>query len=333
MSQSTIDRPDRTAIDERRPEPQEAAIPRRQGPERVILVRPHHFVPNPMTETDNRFQSRPSTDTVPVAQRAFDEVSDVAQALREIGVGVTIFEDPTVETPDSVFPNNWFTTHHDGTVVVFPMHAPNRRAERRQDILDHLRTSGRVCRVIDYSPSEADDQYLEGTGAMVLDHLERIAYVCRSQRVSTEVLDRFCADLGYRPVVFDATDRDGVPVYHTNVLMSVGTRIAVIGTEMIRDRTERQWVIESLEASGRRVVDLTEDQIHQFAGNCLEVSGVNGPALIMSTTAKRSLTDRQLRSLEEVVSITAVDVSTIESAGGSIRCMIAGNHLPSRPQD
>lgn len=286
-----------------------------------------------MTETDNRFQSRPATDTVPVAQRAFDEVTEVARALREIGVGVTVFEDPTIETPDSVFPNNWFTTHHDGTVVVFPMHAPNRRAERRQDILDHLRASGRVCRVIDYSASEADDRYLEGTGAMVLDHLERVAYVCRSQRASPEVLDRFCADLGYRPVIFDATDRDGVPVYHTNVLMSVGTHVAVVGTEMIRDPHERRWVVESLEASGRRVVELTEEQIHRFAGNCMEVSGAEGPALIMSATAQSSLTDAQVSALAEVVAVTSVDVSTIESAGGSIRCMIAGNHLRSRPQD
>lgn len=303
---------------------------RSQGPNRVVLIRPHRFSPNPLTETDNRFQSRLPIPADQAAQRAYDEVTDLADRLCGLGVDVRIFEDLTADTPDSVFPNNWFSTHDDGTVVVYPMHAPNRRAERRTDVIDHLKESGTVHRIIDYSQAESDGLYLEGTGAMVLDHIHRIAYVCRSQRASARLVRRFCEEAGYRPVVFDAVDAHDVPVYHTNVLMSVGTGIAVIGSPMIRDRHQRSMVLGALRGSGREVVELTERQIQEFAGNCLEVSGADGPVLIMSTTAASALTRDQIRRISEYARLEAVDVSTIEAAGGSVRCMIAGNHLPRR---
>lgn len=302
----------------------------KQDPSRVILVRPHQFTPNPLTETDNRFQSTPSGDPDQVAQAAFDEVTNLERTLQRLGVGVAVFEDATVETPDSVFPNNWFSTHDDGTVVIYPMHAPNRRAERREDILSHLNRSGVVTRVIDYSSAETDRMYLEGTGAMVLDHVHRIAYVCRSHRASQPILDKFCADLGFRALVFDAVDSFNSPVYHTNVLMSVGTDVAVIGAEMIRDENQRAEVLETLRSTGREVVELQESQIQEFAGNCLEVAGADGPTMVMSTTAEKALTANQLSRMSRHVGIESVDVSTIESAGGSVRCMIAGNHLAPR---
>lgn len=302
----------------------------KQSPSRVILVRPHQFTPNPLTETDNRFQSTPSGDSDQVAQAAFDEVTNLERTLHRLGLGVTVFEDATVETPDSVFPNNWFSTHADGTVVVYPMHAPNRRAERREDILSHLNRSGVVTRVIDYSSAETDSMYLEGTGAMVLDHIHRIAYVCRSHRASQPVLDKFCDDLGFRALVFDAVDAFDSPVYHTNVLMSVGTSIAVIGAEMIRDEQQRAEVLETLQSTGREIIELQESQIQEFAGNCLEVVGADGPTMVMSTTAEKALTADQLSRMSRYVNTESVDVSTIESAGGSVRCMIAGNHLAPR---
>ena len=302
----------------------------KQSPSRVILVRPHQFTPNPLTETDNRFQSTPSGDPDQVAQAAFDEVTNLERTLHRVGLGVTVFEDATVETPDSVFPNNWFSTHDDGTVVIYPMHAPNRRAERREDIVSHLNRSGVVTRIIDYSSAETDCMYLEGTGAMVLDHVHRIAYVCRSHRASLPVLDKFCDDLGFRALVFDAVDAFGSPVYHTNVLMSVGTNVSVIGAEMIRDEQQRAEVLETLRSTGREIIDLQESQIHEFAGNCLEVVGADGPTMIMSMTAEKALTPDQLNRMSRYVTIESVDVSTIESAGGSVRCMIAGNHLAPR---
>ncbi|WP_371811977.1 citrulline utilization hydrolase CtlX [Kocuria sp. TGY1127_2] len=301
-----------------------------QAPQQIVLVRPHRFAPNPFTELDNRFQSRPAQDPSQVARLAFEEVTCLAGKLEELGLGVAVFEDLTNETPDSVFPNNWFSTHDDGTIVLYPMHAPNRRAERREDVLAHLRKSGVVRRVVDYSAAESEGQYLEGTGAMVLDHVHRLAYVCRSQRASDRLLDRFCSDLGFQPVVFDALDARGVPVYHTNVLMSVGTHMALIGASMIRDPRQRAMVLDSLQSTGRQVIELEESQIQRFAGNCLEVSAVGGPTLVLSTTAASSLTPQQRRAISAHANLEPVDVSMIESAGGSVRCMMAGNHLPPR---
>ncbi|WP_202976029.1 citrulline utilization hydrolase CtlX [Rothia uropygialis] len=301
-----------------------------QAPRQIVLVRPHRFTPNPLTELDNRFQSRPTQDPRQVARVAFEEVTSLAEKLEKLGLGVAVFEDLTNETPDSVFPNNWFSTHDDGTVVLYPMHAPNRRAERREDVLAHLRKSGVVRRVVDYSTAESEGQYLEGTGAMVLDHVHRLAYVCRSQRASSHLLARFCSDLGFQPVVFDAFDSRGVPVYHTNVLMSVGTHVTLIGATMIRDPRQRARVLDSLRSTGRQVIELEESQIQRFAGNCLEVSAVGGPTLVLSATAASSLTPQQRRAISVHAHLEPVDVSMIESAGGSVRCMMAGNHLPPR---
>ena len=306
-----------------------------QAPSRVILIRPHFFSPNPATATDNAFQTPASGDAAVLARAARDEVTGLARALADVGVEATVFDDFTTSTPDSVFPNNWFSTHSDGTVVLYPMYAPNRRAERRSDVLARLIDEFRVRRVIDYSVAEREEKFLEGTGAMVLDHDARVAYACRSRRLSPEVYRDFCRERGYRPVLFDATDRRGVPVYHTNVLMSVGTELAIVGTRMIRDDRQRAEVLGRLWEAGKTVVEISEEQVGRFAGNCIELTG-EGLAgghtqhLAMSATARAALTERQLSQIAEHASVVAVPVPTIEQAGGSVRCMIAGNHLERR---
>ncbi|GAB2550339.1 citrulline utilization hydrolase CtlX [Brachybacterium huguangmaarense] len=301
-----------------------------QSPSAVFLVRPRFFTPNPATLVDNAFQFDAPGAAEDVAARARAEVTALASALRRCGVGVRVFDDASAARPDSVFPNNWITTHADGTVCLYPLYAPNRRGERRADVLRRLREDFVVRRVVDYSPPEDDGRFLEGTGVMVLDHVHRVAYACRSRRMDEELLEEFCRDRGYSPVVFDATDADGVPVYHTNVLMSIGERIAVIGAGMIRDGARREQVLASLRASGRRVVEISEEQVRSFAGNCIELTGAEGPVLAMSGTAARSLRADQRAAIEACCRILAVDVPTIESAGGSVRCMIAGNHLQPR---
>ncbi|MCS6712714.1 amidinotransferase [Brachybacterium sp. EF45031] len=301
-----------------------------QSPAAVFLVRPRHFTPNPQTLADNAFQSPALGTAAEIAAQARREVTTLAATLRRHGVRVTVVDDCSTSRPDSVFPNNWLTTHADGTVCLFPLHAPNRRSERRADVVRRLREGFHVRRVVDYSPREDDGAFLEGTGAMVLDHVHRVAYACRSRRMDEDLLAEFCRDRGYRPMVFDATDADGVPVYHTNVLMSVGGTVAVIGAEMIRDERQRDEVLQSLCESGRHVVEVSEEQVRSFAGNCIEVAGREGPLLIMSTTALASLTDSQRARLSEHARLVAVDVPTIETAGGSVRCMIAGNHLTPR---
>lgn len=271
-----------------------------------------------------------------MSARAYQEVTGLARTLESAGIGVELFEDTTDQTPDSVFPNNWFTTHADGTVVQYPMYAPNRRAERRSDVLSHLAEHSLVSRVADYSSAEQDGQFLEGTGVMVLDHAAKLAYGCRSRRLSPALFEMFCRDLGYTPVLFDATDRAGVPVYHTNVMLSVGTGTALIGSSMIRDPLQRSHVLGVLRESGKEVVDLSEEQVRSFAGNCLELTGRDARTgreeqyLTMSTTAARSLTLQQHETLSGFCTLLSADVSTIERAGGSVRCMIAGNHLPPR---
>ncbi|MGJ9374279.1 citrulline utilization hydrolase CtlX [Nesterenkonia sp. CF4.4] len=316
-----------------------AAAVTEQAPSRVVLVRPHQFTPNPETAADNSFQQRILEALLPSAAResarqvaaaAYAEVTELGRTLERLGVGVDIFDDPTRETPDSVFPNNWFSTHPDGTVTLYPMYAENRRAERRGDILAHLQETCRVRRVVDYSSAERFGEYLEGTGSMVLDHRARLAYACRSRRLSAGLFSEFCHDFDYAPVLFDATDADGVPVYHTNVMMSVGTDLALISSEMIRDRVQREHVLGVLRDSGRTVVELSEAQVGSFAGNCLELAGTEGRCLVLSTTAEASLTAQQRETISGHCTLVPVNVSTLEAAGGSVRCMIAGNHLTLR---
>lgn len=304
----------------------------RHAPRAVVMVRPHHFVPNPHTRVDNAFQSVPTGTPEEVARAAYDEVTAMAATLEAAGVTVHLHDDVGTTTPDSVFPNNWFSTEQCGAVALYPMYCPNRRAERRADILDDLARSYRVTQVHDFTGHELEDLFLEGTGSMVLDHRTRRAYACRSQRMSEPLLRRFCNEFAYEAVVFDALDDDGVPIYHTNVLMSVGTHTALVGLEAMPSTADRARVRAELESSGREVVDLTREQIAAFAGNAFELTTPAGNVLVMSARGVESLTGAQRSTLEASTPIVPVHIPTIEHAGGSARCMLAGIHLMPRAE-
>jgi len=303
------------------------------APHAVVLVRPHHFRPNELTRVDNAFQELPSLGAEAVAARAYDEVTALADTLVGAGVSVHLFDDHEHDRPDSVFPNNWLTTHADGRVALYPMHAVNRRGERRADIVELLKRKYHVEQVVDFSGLEHDRIFLEGTGAMVLDHQERVAYTARSLRAHPRALDRFCTSFGYEPLLFDAADAAGRAVYHTNVMMSVGSAVALVGLEMITAADDRARVTERLTATGRQVIALSEHQVHEFAGNAIELAGREGPVLALSARAAASLTPEQRRRIEVTTQLLPTSVPTVELAGGSVRCMIAGIHLQSRAAD
>lgn len=285
---------------------------------------------NPVTAADNTFQKESALGPEETARAAFAESTALAEALEAEGVRVHVFEDEQSDRPDSVFPNNWMSTHIGGHVAVYPMFAPNRRLERRSDVIETLKQEYRVQDIIDYSGLEVDEIYLEGTGAMVLDNDERVAYVVRSNRADPIALERFCTNFGYEPMVFDAADPSGTPIYHTNVLMCIATEFALVGTSMILPEARRQEIVERLTAGGKTVIDLSFEQIANFAGNALELTGSNGRILAMSTRAKESLRPDQVEVIERSAKIVSVPVPTIELSGGSVRCMIAGIHLTAR---
>jgi len=302
-----------------------------QAPAAVVMIRPHHFTPNPATAADNAFQVDVAADANGAfAASAYREVTAAASTLVDAGIRVHLFEDETTTNPDSVFPNNWFSTHSGGHVAIYPMHSPSRRGERRWDIIELLKAEYRVQDVIDYSGLENDDVFLEGTGAMVLDHSARIAYTARSNRADPIALERFCTNFGYEPMVFDAADGNGVEIYHTNVLMCVATDFALVGLDLLTNEVRRTQVVDRLLASDREVIALTEDQVREFAGNAIELRGTQGRVLAMSTRALSALTPEQRATIERSARIVALDVPTIELAGGSVRCMLAGIHLDRR---
>jgi len=303
-----------------------------QAPAAVVMVRPHRFTPNPATVADNGFQSPLSGVSQEQAQAAFREVTRVAERLHAEGVRVHLFEDPGDETPDSVFPNNWFSTHAGGHVALYPMYSPSRRRERRGDVIEILKQQYRVQDVIDYSGLEPDGLYLEGTGAMVLDHIARVAYTARAHRADPVALERFCTHFNFEPMVFDTADAQGRPVYHTNVLMCVATDFALVGAGMLSDGARALQVRQRLEESGRQVIELSNAQVRAFAGNALELSGSGGRLLAMSQRGVESLEPSQMRAIERSCSIVGLQVPTIELAGGSVRCMLAGIHLAARAE-
>ncbi|MEY2873704.1 MAG: hypothetical protein RLZZ373_1075 [Pseudomonadota bacterium] len=296
------------------------------------MVRPHRFTPNPETAADNTFQ-RPSDPAAAqaVADAACREVTAAAECLEAEGVRVHLFEDHGEhDTPDAVFPNNWFSTHPGGHVALYPMALPSRRRERRTDVIELLKAEYRVQDVIDYSGLEPDGLFLEGTGAMVFDHLARVAYTARSNRADPVALERFCTHFNFEPMVFDTADAAGQPVYHTNVLMCVATAFALVGFDLMADARRAAQVRARLEESGREVIALSAAQIADFAGNAIELSGHGGRLLALSQRASNSLTDAQKAIIERTARLVPLPVPTVELAGGSVRCMIAGIHLAPR---
>ena len=301
-----------------------------QSTNAVLMIRPCRFYPNPETAADNAFQKQASGDLALISAAARDEFDRAVDTLRGAGVTVHVVEDTlTPEKPDAVFPNNWISTHHDGRVVLYPMYSAARRRERRRDVIDELRRFYRVTEVIDYSVCESGNECLEGTGSLVLDHVNKVAYVSLSKRSHPNTLQRFCADFGYEAVTFTSIGDHGEPIYHTNVVMCVGTAFALIALEMIPDPREQQRVRERLEATRKQIVELDRNQIANFTGNAIELHNDRQKLLVLSSRARPVLTREQLDVLERHARIVALDLPTIELAGGSARCMIATIHLPA----
>ncbi len=300
---------------------------------RVLMIRPARFRSNPLTAESNRFQGRSALGPEEQQAAALEEFQGLVRALQEAGIDVIVIDDtPEPQTPDSIFPNNWISMHGDGRIVLYPMEAENRRTERRADIVEHLSEDLglQVKEVVDLTAHEDAGHYLEGTGSMVLDRVNRIAYACLSSRTHLDPLGDFAQRMDYQVVAFDAVDREGVPIYHTNVLMNVGEKLAVICDEAIPNKEQRAAVLGQLQASGHEVISLSYAQLEAFAGNMLELRSSSGERVVaMSAQAYDSLDDGQLDKLRANGRIVTAPIETIElSAGGSVRCMLAEVHLP-----
>jgi hypothetical protein len=303
----------------------------------VLMIRPARFESNPQTAASNRFQARPSASPGQQQAAALREFDGLVTTLRDAGIEVIVIEDTAdPHTPDAIFPNNWISMHADGRVVLYPMEAENRRAERRLDVIDSLarRYSRQVTEVVDLSDHEREGHFLEGTGSMVLDRVNRIAYACLSSRTHLAPLGDFAQRMGYEVVAFDAVDRNGAPIYHTNVLMSVGETIAVVCDEAIPREEQREAVLARLRETGHAIVSIDYAQLEAFAGNMLELRNAEGERVMaMSRQACDSLSDEQQRALTANGRIISAPIESIESsAGGSVRCMLAEVHLPTEEQ-
>src|SRR5256714_2528658 len=301
------------------------SAPAAQSTNSVLMIRPSRFYPNPETARDNAFQSRADFDAQALAAAARSEFDAAVQTLRDVGVNVHVFEDTAEpEKPDAVFPNNWISTHHDGRIALFPMYSALRRRERRQDVVEELRRHYLVTEVIDYSAFEDEGCCLEGTGSLVFDYVNRIAYVSLSNRSNPKVIQHFADDFTYEPVTFTSIDSNGQPIYHTNVMMCIGTAFAMLGLEMIPNKVERQRVRAGLEKTGKEIVELSADQIANFAGNAIELHNNFGEKLlVLSNRADHALTENHRKTLNRYARLLPLELPTIELGGGSARCMIA----------
>ena len=298
------------------------------------MIRPARFESNPLTAESNRFQGKTSATPSEQHTAAVEEFDNLVDVLRKHEINVIVVED-TVEphTPDSIFPNNWISFHADGRVVLYPMEAVNRRTERRADVVEKISSEYglHVSEIVDLSAHEMAGQYLEGTGSLVLDRSNRVAYACLSSRTQLDALGDFSQRMDYDIVAFNAVDKDGVPIYHTNVLMNVGEAIAVICDEAIVGDVRRKAVKDRLVETGHEIVSLSYRQLDAFAGNMLELRSASGERVIaMSQQAFNSLDEDQLEVLRKNGNVLSVPIENIErSAGGSVRCMLAEIHLPA----
>ena len=314
----------------------------RQSASAVLMIRPANFGFNQETAASNAFQHAPehsaaspaSHDGADIQALALREFDRLAESLERSGVTVIVAEDTRAPVkPDAIFPNNWVSFHADGTVVLYPMLAPNRRLERRDDVLGEVFGAGgfRTTRTVDLSDRETRGQYLEGTGSLVLDRVRHIAYANVSARTDLDVLGDFAQQLDYDVVTFEATDGAGRSVYHTNVMMAIGTGFAVVCGESIADRNRRAAVYSTLESGGREIIEIGFAQLQAFAGNLLELAPPGSHTIALSTTAWESFAPGQRRALERHGRIVAADIPVIERhGGGGVRCMLAEIHLPRR---
>lgn len=293
----------------------------------ILMVRPANFGYNIETAENNAFQLASEEEhPADIKELARAEFDMLVVRLRSVGIGVTVFEDSDeVVKPDAVFPNNWFTTHRDGTVVTYPMFSPARRNERDPRVIDALRKDFEVMSEIPLESYESKGQFLEGTGSVVLDRKNKVAYACLSERTSKELFEEFCKRMDFKPMSFQATDPRGLPIYHTNVMMALGAGYVIVCKECIRDEEDRKKLGKSFGDCGLEIIDISFEQLTQFAGNMMQLISGNGqPLLAMSSSAFYSLTQSQKEKLKKYSRLLHSQIDIIEKyGGGSVRCMIA----------
>ena len=301
----------------------------------ILMIRPVAFRMNEETAVNNYFQEDidiKDTDINKKAQKEFDTFVD---RLRSVGVNVIVESDDILaDTPDSIFPNNWVSFHSNGDIAIYPMFAENRRQERREEVFMRLEEEGFIIKnIVDYTSAEDEGLFLEGTGSVLMDRVHKKAYCALSPRADEELFIEFCEDFEYTPVVFTANqtvDGNRMPIYHTNVMMCLAENFCVICLDSIDDAVEKKNVVQHLKEDGKEIIDISEAQMHQFAGNMLQVKGTkNKRYLVMSLAAHKSLTDEQINTIEKHCEILSSDLKTIETCGGgSARCMMAEVFLP-----
>ncbi len=301
----------------------------------ILMIRPVHFRMNEQTAVNNYFQEDLDLKNAEINRKAQEEFDAFVEKLRAVGVTVIVEDDiESLNAPDSIFPNNWVSFHENGDVALYPMFAENRRVERREDLFLRLEDAGfKIENIIDYTEAENEGVFLEGTGSLLLDRINKKAYCALSARADEDLFIEFCEDFDYAPIVFTANqtvDNKRLPIYHTNVMMCLAEKFAVICLDSIDDKKERKLVVNNLKADGKAIITITEAQMHQFAGNMLQVQGhLNQRYLVMSQAAHDALTEQQIKEIEKHCPILSSSLETIETCGGgSARCMMAEIFLP-----
>ena len=306
----------------------------RQITDTIVMIRPVAFRMNEQTAVNNFFQEDLALKNAEINTKAQEEFDAFVQKLRAVGVNVIVENDDLrLDTPDSIFPNNWISFHENGDIGLYPMFAENRRRERREEVLIRLENEGfKINNIYDYTPAEDEGFFLEGTGSILMDRVNRKAYCALSPRADEELLIEFCEDFEYMPVIFTANqtvDGKRLPIYHTNVMMCLAEEFCVICLDTIDDAKEKKNVVQHLKTDGKEIIAITEGQMHHFAGNMLQVQGRDKKYLVMSAAAHNSLTNQQIAAIEKHCEILSSDLHTIETCGGgSARCMMAEVFLP-----
>ena len=304
-----------------------------QAPTSILMVRPAAFGFNTQSAESNAFQVDEVDDPSSVQQKALQEFDRMVDLLRSHDIDVHVLDDtPVPVKPDAVFPNNWISFHEDGRVIVYPMLAENRRLERGATVVETLTESFKVLEVIDWSGEEQNNRYLEGTGSMVLDYVNKVVYANRSPRTNESLVIRFCDLLGYKPIMFDAVDAAGRPIYHANVLMCIGSKFAVICLDAIPNDEDQEKILTVLATTNHKVVAISFAQMNAFAGNMIEVASKNGESFVLlSEQAFHSLLPGQVDAISRFAEMIPISIPTIERfGGGSVRCMVAGIYNPKR---
>lgn len=304
---------------------------RKQTTAHILMIKPVGFDFNAQTAVNNAFQQKGSNENA--QHKAANEFDGFVRTLTDAGVDVMVVHDtPIPHTPDSIFPNNWISFHHDGSLILYPMYAANRRAERKAQVVAAIASKFEISNYIDFTDAEQQNKYLEGTGSMVLDRENKIAYACLSPRTDKQLFEEWCKRMHFTPCSFFSVDENNGEIYHTNVMMCVADKYVVICLDSIQKADERKHVIDTIAHSGKKIIEINYKQMNRFAGNMLQVENKNGEKiLVMSSQAFHALTSEQVKQLENYNTILHADLTTIETnGGGSARCMMAEIFLPEK---